>query len=84
MRVAILCASASAFLASAAIAGDTPKPTKVADPNKIVCRTEEVVGSKIPKRVCLTRQQWDKIKDDAKDALNERSLRRGEKGIPGG
>lgn len=84
MRVATLCASATAFLASAAIAGDNPQPKRIADPNKIVCRTEEVVGSKIPKRICLTRQQWDKIKDDARDALNDRSLRQGEKSIPGG
>jgi hypothetical protein len=83
MRVAILCAAATALLASAAVAGDDPQPKKVADATKIVCRTEQVVGSKIPKRICLTRQQWDQIKENSQEALEKRSLWQGEKTIPG-
>lgn len=85
MRVAVLCGAATAFLGSAAIAGDSPpQPRKVSDPNKILCRTEEVVGSKIPKRICLTRQQWDEMKDHARDELEKRSFRQEVKSIPGG
>jgi len=83
MRVAILWAAATAFVASAAVAGENSEPKKVADPNKIVCRTEEVVGSKIPKRICLTRQQWDQIKQNSQEALEKRGMFRGEKSIPG-
>lgn len=84
MRFAILFAAASALTASAAVAGDDAEPKKAVDPSlKVVCKTEEVVGSKIPKRICLTRQQWDQIKDNAKDALDKRKMWRGEKSIPG-
>jgi Spy/CpxP family protein refolding chaperone len=83
MRVAILCAAATALIASAAVAADDPQPKKVADATKIVCRTEQVVGSKIPKRICLTRQQWDQIKQNSQEALEKRSLWQGEKTIPG-
>lgn len=85
MRAAILCAAAAALAGSPAIAGDNPKVKPTLDPgSKIVCKTEDVVGSKIPKRICLTRQQWDQVKDNARDALNQRSLRQGEKSMPGG
>ncbi len=29
-----------------------------ADPNKVVCRYEEVAGQRIPTRICMTRAQW--------------------------
>ena len=84
MRVAILCVAATAFVASTAVAGDNPEAKKVIDPgSKIVCKAEDVVGSKIPKRICLTRQQWDQMKDNAREALEKRSLWQGEKSIPG-
>jgi len=84
MRIAILCVAASALVASAAVAGDNAEPKKTVDPSlKVVCKTEEVVGSKIPKRICLTRQQWDQIKDNAKEALEKREMWRGQKTIPG-
>jgi hypothetical protein len=84
MRVVILWAAATAFLASAAIAGEKPQQSKKdADLNKILCRTEDVVGSKIPKRICMTRLQWDEMKTHAREELDERSLRQGQKTIPG-
>jgi hypothetical protein len=61
----MLCASA------AAVAGQTPSTTvssptptvetkgKIADPDKIICEKQEVLGSRIAvRRVCMTRAQW--------------------------
>lgn len=32
---------------------------RVSDPNKVICRTEPVLGSRLQtSRTCLTRQQW--------------------------
>ena len=81
MRLVLSCA-VLAFVSSIAVAG---KPAKNAiDPSlKIVCKTEDVVGSKIPKRICMTRQQWDEMKAVAKETLEKRGLWQGEKTIPG-
>jgi len=36
------------------------KPADAADdPNKVICRREEVTGSHFERRVCMTRAQWD-------------------------
>ena len=44
---------------------------------KVVCRTEEVVGSRRPKRVCMTQAQWDGITQDSRDALRTMDARSG-------
>lgn len=32
---------------------------KISDPNKVICRSEPVIGSRLQTtRTCLTRQQW--------------------------
>ncbi len=30
-----------------------------ADPDKMICRKEEITGSRFAKRVCMTKSQWD-------------------------
>lgn len=55
--------SVVAFLAaSAAQATETP-PAAPANPapavkEKKICRTEELIGSTVPKRVCKTKSEW--------------------------
>ena len=44
---------------------------------KLVCRTEEVVGSRRPKRMCMTQAQWDEISQDTKQALRDMGARSG-------
>jgi hypothetical protein len=38
-----------------ASASDKPAP----DPNKVVCRKEQVTGSRFWKRICMTQGEWD-------------------------
>jgi len=79
MRYLILCATL-AILSTAAAAADKPDPNKPVNPgDKIICKSEMFVGSMIPKRVCMTRSQWERGAEDAKDAI-ESQRRRYEKG----
>lgn len=57
-------ALASIALGLAACAGSTGPDGLVAeekDPNQIICRNEPNTGSRLPKKVCRTRAEWDEI-----------------------
>ena len=71
-----------ALVIAAAVAAGTPAdgPTTVSpanvngkkianDPNETVCHNEEVTGSRMTKRVCATRGQWEKRAADGQEAL---------------
>lgn len=46
------------FVVAPAAAQEIDKK-KVSDPNKVICRSEPVIGSRLQtSRTCLTRQQW--------------------------
>lgn len=51
----------TALIGSAAPAlADDAKPRPKADPNRLICEDQPVLGSRLGgKRVCLTRAQWD-------------------------
>jgi hypothetical protein len=66
--------AAAGLIASGGSAAGNPDQKKPADPDqKLICKTDYFVGSKIPKRVCLTRAQWEQGEQDGKDALERRS-----------
>lgn len=44
------------------------------DPNQVICRNEPNTGSRLPKKVCRTRAEWDEIA--AASAELGRSLQR--------
>jgi hypothetical protein len=74
MRLVLLCV-ALAFVSTSAIAGEKPETKNPIDPSlKIVCKTQDVVGSKIPKRICMTKGQWEQEAIDARAALDDRSM----------
>ncbi|HXH54082.1 MAG TPA: hypothetical protein VNH53_11750 [Sphingomicrobium sp.] len=55
-------AAACAVLAapSAAFAQEAPKKDDRYDPDKVICKTKAVTGSRIAReRTCMTRRQWD-------------------------
>jgi hypothetical protein len=60
-KTKVLFAISMLSLASSAVAQatqDTPKKPK-GDPNRIICRTEDEIGSRIKKvRICLTAAEW--------------------------
>ena len=70
-----------ALIIAAAVAAGTPAdgpPTvspanvtgkKPNDPNETVCHNQEVTGSRMTKRVCATRAQWEKQEAQSQEAL---------------
>lgn len=46
---------------------------KRADPNeKIICKTEQVVGSRTRERVCRTRAEWERARAMTREMLDHR------------
>ena len=71
-------APAPAPAAAPTKAADKPAP----DLDKIICRQEEVTGSKFTRRVCMTKADWDAQSRDAERF--ERRLREVQTGAPPG
>jgi hypothetical protein len=70
----------ASLLLIAAEAPSTPPPDaaakKAPTPEKVVCRSETEVGSRIPQRVCRTQAEWDEIyKQTQEDLANSRNDR---------
>jgi hypothetical protein len=51
-------------------AASPAKTDKASDPNKIVCRKEAVLGSRMPSRTCMTQGEWDARKTQSRDELD--------------
>jgi hypothetical protein len=47
-------------------------PSAKDDPNRVVCRTQAVTGSRFTDRVCLTRQQWSDREQEAQRLMQRR------------
>jgi len=59
------------------------KPVK--DPNRVVCRSEEVTGSRFTQRICQTQAQWDNQEQAAqnyKRAIDDRGGLQGAQASP--
>jgi hypothetical protein len=41
------------------------------DPNRIICRREEVVGSHRPQKTCMTKHEWDISEEQARTNLKD-------------
>ena len=60
------------------------KPGKpAADPDKVVCRTEEQVGSRMMHRKCMTQRQWESQDEQTRQYLQDVEDRGGQN-IPSG
>ena len=63
--------------AAHANASDNSQPAakKSVDPQqKVICKTEDFVGSLIPRRICKTKADWEQGAIDAKAALDQKRL----------
>jgi hypothetical protein len=86
MLIAMLAAVAlMADATPAAAAAATPAPTvaaKAADPDPVICKNEAVVGSRLPKKVCMRKsEKLDRERrDQAATANLERMSTYGPKG----
>ncbi|NIJ39630.1 hypothetical protein FHR22_004382 [Sphingopyxis panaciterrae] len=60
----------------------TAKPKAVAgkkgtDPNEVVCRKEEVLGSRLQtRRVCMTRSEWADARNDTRGVIERAQVQR--------
>ena len=51
----------ASLLAGSAFAAENNKPKS--DPNKMICRTESEIGSKLKRtRACHTKAEWDELR----------------------
>ena len=69
MSLIYLLVSAAVAQADVPAAPAAPPATK-AKPDKMICKTDSFVGSKIPRRICKTRSEWDQGREGAKDTMN--------------
>ena len=73
MRTGAILAVGTLLCSAAPVAqtarGDSAKPAAThSDPNKIVCKKEETIGSRIgAKKVCLTGSEWDMLAKDGRE-----------------
>jgi len=65
-----LLVSAAVAQADVPAAPAAPAATK-AKGDKVICKSDSFVGSKIPRRICKTQSEWDQGREGAKDTLNE-------------
>ena len=64
-RIAIIIAAATLWSVPA-LAKDQDEN---AQKDKLVCRSELILGSRIPKRTCMTREQWDQQARDSQEQM---------------
>jgi hypothetical protein len=89
MRI-VLASSALALLLASAAAAQNPVPNAASPPvkkddgSKIVCKSEEFVGSRIPKRICMSQSQWEQGRSNAREIMDERQMWKPTKGKGGG
>lgn len=73
-----LALAAAALISAPSLAADPPasaaKPVK---PDKPVCRSIVNTGSYFRKRVCISREAWDKIAEQTGDATDQMMERKG-------
>jgi invasion protein IalB len=70
-------ASSTATAAAPATAA-SGKGKKKADPNEVVCRKEEVLGSRLQtQRICMTRSEWAEANRQQRGEVERRQVQRG-------
>ncbi|MFO1186509.1 MAG: hypothetical protein U1E87_03075 [Alphaproteobacteria bacterium] len=47
------------------------QPSGQENPDRVICKRVEVIGSRIPKRECHTAREWEQIRQDAQDTMRE-------------
>ena len=76
MKPILLFALAAACAATPALAADTASSKSSRDPNRVVCRSEQVVGSRLAKAErCMTAAEWAEVKRLDREAIEKRQNR---------
>jgi hypothetical protein len=74
MRSVIILVATALIATGAAADPKDQKNAKKDDSQKIICKSEEFVGSMIPRRICMTKAKWDEGEFDAQRALDQKRL----------
>jgi hypothetical protein len=82
--VVTLLVSATALAQTVSTPPASPPAAKKDDGSKLICKTEEFIGSKIPKRICMTRSEWEQGRQNAREIMDERQMWKPTKGVGGG
>jgi hypothetical protein len=78
LLAAIVSPSAAEEPATAPAAAQAPAKSSIADPDRIVCEKQTVVGSRLAtKRVCKTRAQWADERLQERQEVERVQTRRG-------
>ncbi|WP_041373276.1 hypothetical protein [Phenylobacterium zucineum] len=77
MIVSILAAALLLADGTPAAADAADKKAKVADADPMVCKNEAVLGSRMPKRVCQLKSEWERQKAEARANLDRSQTQRG-------
>jgi predicted secreted protein len=62
-------APAAATAPAAAPQAAKPKPPK----ERVICETEQVLGSLLPRHLCMTESQWDAAREGARRAVRDQA-----------
>jgi hypothetical protein len=73
---AIALSSAEAGLAQQAMPSTAPPQAKQPKPDadeRIICERDQILGSNVPRRLCMTKSQWDQARDGAQRAIRDQA-----------
>ena len=79
----IFAVAALAAMVSVPVMAEPPRPTakKPPGPNDIVCEKQEVIGSRlVSRRVCMTRAQWEDLRNQDRQEIDRAQTKRGMSG----
>lgn len=72
LKIIAVCAVVTMALPVPAIAMRSSDNEEVGDPNRIICRTEEQIGSRLSKiRRCHTAAEWSEIKRENRRVIDK-------------
>lgn len=74
MRVFLAVTGAALFVSGPALAqAQSPKVTQNDDGDKVICKSERIIGSHLSDRVCRTKSDWDAARFNDKHTLDRRN-----------
>jgi hypothetical protein len=68
---------------AASAAPPAPAANPKDDPDKVVCREEQVTGSRFTRRVCMTKSDWDDREKQSHELMNALDQQSGVAGAGG-
>ncbi len=74
MRILLAAAGATLFVSGAALAQSTAIQTSnQGDRDKVVCKSEPIIGSHLSERICRTKGEWDAARTTDQRVLDRRN-----------